>query len=282
MSTGMLRQKVKESVRNKKYFIFLFTFFGTCDIMYIGRNNMEQLTEKNILYDPRSDRYKIKAGDKITEIPGSSLQSEGVRVLDELLHGTDDDAYRKIYLGDWLDKDKKTEDPISLHTFDTIGGAVFRSVLRPECPTITVYSDKKTAKGQPDSHPSIPYRAIIEDAIELLNKNKKLRLHKISLNRFKTDYILTVSSRGHTALGKTPVRTLEILINLATFDRARKMEQDKDAGLGEELDTNTYIKLRIAFLLYKALGMTDEDAKKFSIADNFRVMLSNTQFDYSV
>lgn len=341
MSTGMLCQKVEESVRNKKYFSFLFTFFEACDIMYIGGNNMEQTTVKNILYDPRSDTYKIMVGDRMVEVPDYPLRSERLNMLkDALLKDAlkdplyDIDAFRRDYLGDWaeaaraetateaeeaaragvipmknvtvpwdvythgkdviladaqghkysiigdwLAKDEKTENPVSIYTRGTVGASV--SVLKPDCPTITVYSDKKTAKDQHDRYPSIPYRALIKDAIELLNKNKKLRLSKISLNRFETDYILTVSSRGHTALGKTPVRTIEVSINLAAFDRTLKTELDNDAGLGEGLDTNTYIKLRIAFLLYRALSMKDEEAKKFWAAGIFRVMSSTTQFDYS-
>jgi hypothetical protein len=139
-----------------------------------------------------------------------------------------------------------------------------------------------TGTAAADRYPSIPYRSVIDDAIELLNKNKKLRLSKISLNRFGPDYILTVSSRGHTALGKTPVRTVEMSIDPTVFDRMLKIELDRDAGLGDSLDTNTYIKLRIAFLLYRALSLTDEEARKFCVVGVFRVMFSNTQFDYSV
>ena len=203
---------------------------------------MEQTAVKNILYDPRSDTYKVKFG---------KFGEETIEI---------------------------SEDPVSIYTRGTMGA----SVLKPEHPTIIVYSDKKTVEGQHDRYPSIPYCSVIEDAIELLNKNKKLRISKISFNKFGSEYILTVSSRGHTALGKASIRTMEVLINLAVFDRTLKMELDRDAGLGDSLDTNTYIKLRIAFLLYRALSLTDEEVKKFCVVGVFRVMFSNTQFDYSV
>ena len=241
---------------------------------------MEQTAVKNILYDPRSDTYKVrfgKFGEETLEISGSSLHSENVGAI---LRGTDDDFFRKTYIGDWLAKDEKTENPVSIYTRGTMGASV--SVLKPDCPTIIVYSDKKTAEDQPDRYPSIPCRAIIEDAIELLNKNKKLHLHKISLNKFGPDYILTVSSRGRTALGKTPVRRVEMSIDPTVFDRMLKIGLDRDAGLGDSLDTNTYIKLRIAFLLYRALSLTDEEAQKFCVVGVFRVMFSNTQVDYSI
>jgi hypothetical protein len=75
---------------------------------------------------------------------------------------------------------------------------------------------------------------------------------------------------------------MEVSINYSAFDRALETEADRDAGLGDSLDTNTYIKLRIAFLLYRALSLTDEEARKFCVVGVFRVMFSNTQFDYSV
>lgn len=279
---------------------------------------MEQTAVKDILYDPRSDTYKVrfgKFGEETMEIPGSSLHSENAGAI---LRGTDDDFFRKTYIGDWAEAARaKTateaeeaaragQMPLKAwdiythgqnvfladaqgHRYSIIGDGIVAPVKdRGTESDIGSKADHRDSAANgagmavADRYPSIPYRAIIEDAIELLNKNKKLRLHKVSLNRFGTDYILTVTSKGHTALGKTSVRTVEVSINLATFDRELKIELDRDAGLGEGLNTNTYIKLRIAFLLYKTLSMTDENAKKFSIAGIFRVMFSSTQFDYSV
>ena len=264
-------------------------------------NNLKHLTGEDILYDPRSDTYKAIVGDKTVEVPSSSLRSERLNMLKDALRDTpyDIDAFRRDYLGDRTEAARaktaiEAEEaaragvipmktmvaPWDVYTHSTMGASV--SVLKPEHPAIIVYSDKKTVKDQHDRYPSIPCRAIIEDAIELLNKNKKLCLHKISLNKFGSDYILTVSSRGHTALGKTPVRTVEMSIDPTVFDRMLKIGLDRDAGLGDSLDTNTYIKLRLAFLLYRALSLTDEEAKKFCVVGVFRVMFSNTQFDYSV
>lgn len=260
-----------------RYFSFLFTFSGICDIIYAGRINMEQTAVKNILYDPRSDTYKVrfgKFGEETMEISGSSLHSENAGAI---LRGTDDDFFRKTYIGDWLAKDEKTEDPVSIYTRGTVGVSVFK----PEHPAIIVYSDKKTAKDQPDRYPSIPYRAIIEDAIELLRKNKKLRLSKISLNRFESRYILAISSRSFDYPEPPLIRTLEISIMYTAFDRALETELDREAGLKASLDTDTYIKLRIAFLLYKALSMNDKEAKKFWMVGIFSVLGSSTQHDFS-
>ncbi len=283
-------------------------------------NNLEHLTGEDILYDPRSDTYRVKIGDRTVEVPSSSLQSENLRVLKNVLDSTDD-AFRKLYLGDWAETaaartateaeeaaragqipSKTMNVPWEIHTHgtdiflaDAWGHkyALVKDYLVPaKAQGADADVDSKadhrdsaangTGTAAADRYPSIPYRSIINDAIELLNKNKKLRLSKISLNRFGPDYILTVSSRGHTALGKTPVRRVEMSIDPIVFDRMLKLELDRDAGLGDSLDTNTYIKLRIAFLLYKALSLTDEEAKKFCVVGVFRVMFSNTQFDYSV
>ena len=221
-------------------------------------NNLEHLTGEDILYDPRSDTYKVRVGDRTVEVPSSSLRHENLDVLKNALDRTDD-AFRKIYLGDWAEAARAK--------------------------TATEAEEAARAGQVPlaaaDRYPSIPYRSVIEDAIELLNKNKKLHLHKVSFYRNGLYYILTVSSRGHTALGKTPVRTVKVSINLATFDRMLKTELDREAGLKASLDTNTYIKLRIAFLLYKALSMNDDEARKFWMVGIFSVLDSSTRHDFS-
>lgn len=234
-------------------------------------NNLEHLTGEDILYDPRSDTYKVIVGDRMVEVPDYPLRSERLNMLKDALKDTlhyTDDAFRRDYLGDWA------EAAGARTATEAEEAARVGSTLTTNDGGIMTY--------QYDRYPSIPCRSVIEDAIELLNKNKKLHLHKVSFYRNGLYCILTVSSRGHTALGKTPVRTVKVSINLATFDRMLKTELDREAGLKASLDTNTYIKLRIAFLLYKALSMKDEEAKKFWAAGIFRVMSSNTQFDYSV
>ena len=46
---------------------------------------------------------------------------------------------------------------------------------------------------------------------------------------------------------------LSVYIDYKAFDRTYEMETDKEAGLMTKLDTDTYIKLRLAFLINKAL-----------------------------
>ena len=282
-------------------------------------NDLEHLTEEDILYDPRSDTYKVKVWGRTVEVPDYPLRSERLNMLKDALkdtlHYTDGafSAFRRDYLGDWAEAAeaktateaeeaaragvipmKTVNVPLDVYThgqdvfladaqghkYAIIGDGIMAPVKDQDADA-DIGSQVGNRGSATDKYPSIPHRALIKDAIELLNKNKKLRLSKVSLNRFGSDYILIVSSRGHTALGKTPVRTMEVSINLAAFNRALKTELDRDAGLKASLDTNTYIKLRIAFLLYKALSMNDDDAKKFCAAGIFRVMSSTTQFDYS-
>ena len=50
-----------------------------------------------------------------------------------------------------------------------------------------------------------------------------------------------------------PDKGLVITIKHTAFDRAYRTDIDMQAGLMAKLDTDTYIKLRIAFLLFEAL-----------------------------
>ena len=113
-----------------------------------------------------------------------------------------------------------------------------------------------------DRYPSIPVQAIIDDAIELLNKNKKLHITKISFSQSHPEFFLAISSsHPHDPESR---KVLEVSIHHSAFDRT-KQEIDDYAGLKAKLDTNTYIKLRIAFLLYEALKLRDEDALELSL-----------------
>lgn len=293
-------------------------------------NNLKQLTGEDILYDPRSDTYKVMVGNRMVEVPDFPLRSERLNMLKDVLLKDalkdplyDYGAFRRDYLGDWAEAAgaktareaeeaaragvipmKTVNAPWDVYThgkdviladaqghkYSIIGdGAMVQvkdqgaeSDIGSRAGSTGTADDGGVMTYQHDRYPSIPFRSVIDDALELLNKNKKLQLSKISLNRFGSDYILTVASRGHTALGKTPVRRVEMSIDPTVFDRMLKIGPDRDAGLGDSLDTNTYIKLRIAFLLYKALSLTDEEANKFCVVGVFRVMFSNTQFEYSI
>ena len=102
-------------------------------------------------------------------------------------------------------------------------------------------------------YPSKPPMVIIEEALELLNSKKYLGIKKIELSKVDNSTIrLTLSS---AAAAEIPgyKRILSVHIEYKAFDRTYEMETDEEAGLTEKLDTDTYIKLRLAFLINKAL-----------------------------
>lgn len=68
--------------------------------------------------------------------------------------------------------------------------------------------------------------------------------------------------------------TLVVLIKHAAFDRAHRTDIDMYAGLKAKLDTDTYIKLRIAFLLYEALKTSEYDKQQMN-SDIFEIIYSD-------
>ena len=102
-------------------------------------------------------------------------------------------------------------------------------------------------------YPSKPPMVIIEEALELLNSKKHLDIKKIEISKeFDSTIRLTISSDA-SAERPDYSRVLSVCIDYKAFDRTYDMETDKDAGLTARLDTDTYIKLRLAFLINKAL-----------------------------
>ena len=102
-------------------------------------------------------------------------------------------------------------------------------------------------------YPSKPPMVIIEEALELLNSKKHLGIKKIEISKeFDSTIRLTISSDA-SAERPDYSRVLSVCIDYKAFDRTYDMETDKDAGLTARLDTDTYIKLRLAFFINKAL-----------------------------
>ena len=114
------------------------------------------------------------------------------------------------------------------------------------------YGDEPKVYYQP-RYPSKPPMVIIEEALELLNSKKHLGIKKIEISKeFGSIIRLTISSDA-SAERPDYSRVLSVYIDYKAFDRTYEMETDKEAGLTEKLDTDTYIKLRLAFLINKAL-----------------------------
>ena len=117
---------------------------------------------------------------------------------------------------------------------------------------LNTYEDKPKVYYQP-RYPSKPPMVIIEEALELLNSKKHLGIGNIEFSKVdKSTIRLTLSS---AAAAKIPgyKRILSVWIEYKAFDRTYNMETDRDAGLTARLDTDTYIRLRIAFLINQAL-----------------------------
>ena len=69
-------------------------------------------------------------------------------------------------------------------------------------------------------------------------------------------------------------KTLVVLIKHTAFDRAHRTDIDMHAGLMAKLDTNTYVKLRIAFLLYEALKTCGYNKQSMD-SDIFEILYSD-------
>ena len=114
------------------------------------------------------------------------------------------------------------------------------------------YDDKPKVYYQP-RYPSKPPMVIIEEALELLNSKKHLGIGNVELSKTSDSTIRLTLSSDTTAEIPGHQRILSVHIEYKAFDRTYKMETDEEAGLTEKLDTDTYIKLRLAFLINKAL-----------------------------
>ena len=102
-------------------------------------------------------------------------------------------------------------------------------------------------------YPSKPPMVIIEEALELLNSKKHLGIGNIELSKTSDSTIRLTLSSDTTAEIPGSKRVLSVCIEYKAFDRTYDMETDKEAGLMTKLDTDTYIKLRLAFLINQAL-----------------------------
>ena len=114
------------------------------------------------------------------------------------------------------------------------------------------YDDKPKVYYQP-RYPSKPPMVIIEEALELLNSKKHLGIGNIELSKASDSTIRLTLSSDTSAERPEYSRVLSVCIDYKAFDRTYEMETDEEAGLMTKLDTDTYIKLRLAFLINQAL-----------------------------
>lgn len=241
--------------------------------------------EISAAYDPIDLSYTVTAGKNSVEIPGHTLTQKHIEELAKMLEGINDDTLAKATLNVWAAAINKS---ISYRAIDTDGNLMFgdsdlttyddnvkttaidaskiaadrvRDVLAAWKDTRTLlspydypydYGDEPKVYYQP-RYPSKPPMVIIEEALELLNSKKHLGIGNIELSKTSDSTIRLTLSSDATAEIPGHQRVLSVHIEYKAFDRTHTMETDKDAGLTERLDTDTYIKLRIAFLINKAL-----------------------------
>ena len=244
-----------------------------------------------IIYVPQSNIYRIKVGGRIVEVDAWALrQAHDIDKIEKTLRDGsehfknvlldsiiriggkvvncpwDDDEYRSVYL-------RSLQDPID---------ALYRGAMDPRDNVVACAEmPKPTPDYDPKAVPKVYYNDrfpskrsgdIIDEAIELLNTKKNVNMTKISIEPVFEGFRLRTHSDTPTARGMG--KTLVVLIKRTAFDRAHGSDIDAEARLMAKLDTNTYIKLRIAFLLYEALK-TCEYNKQSMDSDIFEILYSD-------
>ena len=251
-----------------------------------------------IIYLPQSDIYRIKVGKRLVEVKAQTLkQAHSIEMVKAALRDGSD-----RFKNDLLDHiirlgGKLVDDPIvnnneKLHSsaWDSLyrqlepndpTDALYRGALDPndtvvacmDLPKPTPYYDPNATPTiyYNDRFPSMPASSIIDEAIKLLNAKKNLYMTKISVNQIFEGFKILI--RSDMPISQGVDKTLMVVIKHAAFDRAQRTDIDKFAGLKAKLDTDTYIKLRIAFLLFEALKV--DDCNKQSIDSELCEIISS-------
>lgn len=227
-----------------------------------------------IIYVPQSDTYRIRVGKMIVEVDAWTLrQAWNVPEIESILRsGTDTGKNRLLdsimriggRLVDDLRNDTNACGNGYVSSYDPID-ALYRGAIDPadtvvacmDIPEPKPYYDPSAAPivYHYNRFPSAPAKDIIDEAIKLLNVKKNLHLTKVDVERIFEGFKLRIYSNTPSVQG--PDKGLVITIKHTAFDRAYRTDIDMQAGLMAKLDTDTYIKLRIAFLLFEALKVDD-------------------------
>ena len=244
-----------------------------------------------IIYVPQYCTYRIKVGKTIVEVDAWALkQAWNVDQIESILRsGTD--AGKKNLLDSIVRIGGRLADDLGNSTtvcgngytssYDPIG-ALYRGAMDPRNNMVACAEmPKPTPDFDPKAMPKVYYNDrfpskrsgdIIDEAIELLNSKKNICMTKVSVNQVFEGFRLRLHSDMPAARGRG--KTLIVLIKHKAFDRAHESDIDAEARLMAKLDTNTYIKLRIAFLLYEALK-TCEFNKHQMDSDIFEILYSD-------
>ena len=244
-----------------------------------------------IVYRPEYNTYIIRVGGKSVEVDAWALkQAWNVPEIESILRsGTD--AGKKNLLDSIVRIGGRIADDLGDNTtvcgndytssYDPID-ALYRGAMDPRDNMVACAEmPKPTPDYDPKAAPKVYYNErfpskrsgdIIDEAIELLNAKKNVNMTKVSVNQVFEGFKLRLHS--DTPAVKGMGKTLIVLIKHKAFDRAHTSDIDAEARLMTKLDTNTYIKLRIAFLLYEALK-TCEYNKQSMDSDIFEILYSD-------
>ena len=243
-----------------------------------------------IIYVPQSDTYRITVGKIIVEVDAWALrQAWNLNQIESILRSDTDAGKNRLLdsivrIGGRLVDDLGNDGNVCVNgyvsSYDPID-ALYRGAIDPadtivacmDLPKPTPYYDPSATPTiyYNDRFPSMPASSIIDEAIKLLNTKKNLYMTKISVNQIFEGFKILI--RSDMPVGQGADKTLVVLIKHAAFDRAHRTEIDMQAGLKAKLDTDTYIKLRIAFLLFEALKV--DDCNKQSIDSELCEIISS-------
>ena len=244
-----------------------------------------------IVYRPQYNTYIIRVGKTIVEVDAWALkQAWNVDQIESILRsGTD--AGKKNLLDSIVRIGGRIADNLGdsttvcgnsyVSSYDPID-ALYRGAMDPRDNVVACMELPKLKPDfDPKAVPKVYYNSrfpskrsgdIIDEAIELLNAKKNVNMTKVSVNQVFEGFKLRLHSDMPAARGMG--KTLVVLIKHTAFDRAHESDIDAEARLMAKLDTNTYIKLRIAFLLYEALK-TCEYNKHQMDSDIFEIICSD-------
>ena len=223
-----------------------------------------------IIYVPQSDTYRIKVGKIIVEVPARALkQAHSIDMVEKALRDGSDRLKNDLLdsivrmggrLVDDLGNDTNVFENGYVSSYDPID-ALYRGAIDPadtvvacmDIPEPTPYYDPSAAPTvyYNDRFPSVSASTIISEAIKLLNTKKNLNLTNTIIDQVFEGFKLSIRFDMPFVPGSK--KTLIVMIKHAAFDRAQRTDIDNFARLKAKLDTDTYIKLRIAFLIFEAL-----------------------------
>ena len=244
-----------------------------------------------IVYRPQYNTYIIRVGKTVVEVDAWALkQAWNVDQIESILRSGTDAGKNKLLdsivrIGGRLADDLGNNTTVCgngyTSSYDPID-ALYRGAMDPRDNVVACAEMQKlTPDYDPSATPKVYYNDrfpskrsgdIIDEANELLNAKKDLHMTKMSANQVFGGFRLRLHSDTSAAMGMG--KTLIVLIKHAAFDRAHKTDIDMHAGLMAKLDTDTYIKLRIAFLLYEALKTCEYNMHQMD-SDIFEITYSD-------